>query len=339
MGKRDQIETSRRNFIKTTGVSAAALTLGAGILTDTTPVFAAEKGVEDGKESLFESADSRKSTGLSVSTVGCAGPPLADGHTTWPSTLVQFDDKKFLCDCGAAATHGLLLAGVKPIEVKNLLFTHHHADHNSDYFTYAIGGWAGPKGRRVSNIVGPRKTKELHEMMLKFYEEDIKYRMDYGWSGDGLVSNVNIRTVKGGEEFELDGVKITTTTGIHTMEDIVYRFDYKGQSVVVTGDSAYTENIAEISKGVDILVIDAHMAEGTFATEILSRKTNRENMRKAHMSNEDIAKIVAKAQPKQVVLTHLPPGKIDVEATIKVVRSEGYKGKVEVAQPQEWYKA
>jgi ribonuclease Z len=338
MEKKDLVENGRRNFLKSTGMGVAALSIGAGILTDTTPVFAA-KGTEDGKAALYEMADSQESEGLSVSTVGSAGPPLADGKTTWPSTLVQFGDKNFLCDCGAAATHGLLLAGITPSKVTNLLFTHHHADHNSDYFTYAIGGWAGPKGRRVSNIVGPKKTKDLHAMMLKFYEEDIQYRMDYGWSGDGLVTNVNVTTVKGGEVFELDGVKISTTTGVHTMENICYRFDYKGQSAVVTGDSAYTENIAKIAKDVDILVIDAHMAEGAFAKNVLSRKTNRDNMRKAHMSNEDIALIAIKANPKKIVLTHLPPGKIDVEATIKAVHSEGYQGEVFVAEPQKWYKA
>lgn len=288
---------------------------------------------------MFEMPKTEAVQGLRVVTIGTAGPPLASGATTWPATLVQFDDKNFLVDVGAGATHGLLSAGVQPGQVTNLLFTHHHADHNSDYFTYAIGGWSGPEGRRVSNIVGPKKTQELHDMMLKFYKEDIAYRMNYGWSGDGLVTNVNIKEVKGGETFTLDGVKITTTTGIHTIEDIVYRFDYKGQSVVVTGDSAYCENIADISKDADILVIDAHMAEGTFATNVLSKKKNRENMSKAHMSNEDIAVIAAKANVKKLILTHLPPGKIDADATIKIIRKNGYKGEIIVSKTSGKYAA
>jgi ribonuclease BN (tRNA processing enzyme) len=290
-------------------------------------------------DALFKTQEGDKFEGLRVVTIGTAGPPLADARTTWPATLIQFDDKNFLVDCGSGSLHGLLAAGVQPGKVTNLLITHHHADHNSDYFGYAIGGWSGPEGRRVSNVIGPEDTQELHNMTLRFYKKDIDYRMNYGWSGDGLVTNVNIRTVKGGESFELDGVKVTTTTGVHTAENIVYRFDYNGQSAVVTGDSAYTENIVEISRDIDILVIDTHMAEGTFANNILSREQNRENMRKAHMSNEDIALIAARAKPKKLILTHLPPGYIDIDATIKAIRSEGYAGEIFVAQPAGKYPA
>jgi ribonuclease BN (tRNA processing enzyme) len=291
------------------------------------------------EDALFKTLEGDNFEGLRVITIGTAGPPLSDANTTWPATLIQFDDKYFLVDCGSGSLHGLLAAGVQPGKVSNLLITHHHADHNSDYFAYAIGGWSGPEGRRVSNVVGPEDTQKLHNMMLDFYKKDIAYRMNYGWTGDGLVSNVKIITVKGGETFELDDVLITTTTGIHTAENIVYRFDYNGQSAVVTGDSAYTENIVEISKDTDILVIDAHMAEGTFAKNVLSREPNRENMRKAHMSNEDIALIAAKAKPKKLVLTHLPPGYINVEETIKAIRSEGYSGEIFTAKPAEKYVA
>ena len=36
-------------------------------------------------------------------------------------------------DCGPAATHKLVKAGLYPTQVDNLFFTHHHFDHNIDY--------------------------------------------------------------------------------------------------------------------------------------------------------------------------------------------------------------
>ena len=36
-------------------------------------------------------------------------------------------------DCGPAATHKLVKAGLYPTQVDNLFFTHHRFDHNIDY--------------------------------------------------------------------------------------------------------------------------------------------------------------------------------------------------------------
>ena len=36
-------------------------------------------------------------------------------------------------DCGPAATHKLVKAGLYPTQVDNVFFTHHHFDHNIDY--------------------------------------------------------------------------------------------------------------------------------------------------------------------------------------------------------------
>jgi ribonuclease Z len=272
--------------------------------------------------------------GFKVTTIGISGPPMDEINKdrTWPSTLIQYQDKYFLVDCGGGATHGLLKAGINPAEITNLLFTHHHADHNSDYFTFAIGGWNGPGGRRVLNIVGPPKTQELHDMMLKFYDEDIAYRLDYGFPSDGLVTNVNIKEISGPESFEMDGVTITTAEGIHTMYDLAYKFEAGGQSVVVTGDTAYTENIVDLSQDVDILIIDAHMADGEFSQKVLNTPEQVDNMRKAHMSNEDIALTASKANVKQIILTHLPPFTLDKESTIAAMREAGYEGKIVFAE-------
>ena len=154
-----------------------------------------------------------------VVTIGVGGPPLDPTHLdyTWPATLVQFDRAYFLVDCGGGTTHGLLRAGIHPSQIKNLLFTHHHADHNSDYFTFAIGGWNGPNGRRELNLVGPAQTRQLHRIMLDFYWGDLEYRMRHGFPGEGMVRNVSIREVTGGDSFVLDGVSVSVAEGPHTM--------------------------------------------------------------------------------------------------------------------------
>ena len=44
-------------------------------------------------DALFKTQEDDTFEGLRVITIGTAGPPLADATTTWPATLIQFDDK------------------------------------------------------------------------------------------------------------------------------------------------------------------------------------------------------------------------------------------------------
>jgi ribonuclease Z len=318
----------RRKFMKTAALGAVT-------------VSATASGLIGAKEALAASAPGPAGppkqeipAGFQVITLGVSGPPmdLPNKDRTWPATLIQFQDKYFLVDCGGGATHGILKAGILPSAVKNVLFTHHHADHNSDYTTFAIGGWNGPGGRRSMNIVGPPHTKKLHDNMLALYEEDLAYRMNYGFPQEGLIKDVNIKEIEGSQTFELDGVKITSAEGIHTMYNLGYRFEAGGQSVVVTGDTAYTENMVNLAMNADMLVIDAHMAEGVFSKQVLNTEEQRDNMRKAHMSNEDIAMTASKANVKTVVLSHLPPLPLDEKGTFDALRKAGFKGKIIVAK-------
>ncbi|TCS35868.1 MBL fold metallo-hydrolase [Reinekea marinisedimentorum] len=325
--KKPGYEASRRDFLTTAGKVAGAVSLAA---TAGSTAFAASQTKPAGEPPAANALPE----GFQVITIGIAGPPmdLPNRNRTWPATVVQFRDKYFLVDCGGGATHGLLKAGIEPSKVKNLLFTHHHADHNSDFFTFVIGGWNGPGGRRELNIAGPRQTQQLYDMMMTFYKEDLDYRMHYGFPAEGLAKNVTITEMAKPEAFVMDGVQVKAAEGIHTITNYAYRFEAEGQAVVVTGDTAYSEDIVELSKGADILVIDAHMAEGAFASNVLSNPEQRDNMRKAHMSNEDIAQTASKAKVKKVVLTHLPPLQVDEAATKQALRNAGYEGEIIIAE-------
>jgi ribonuclease BN (tRNA processing enzyme) len=324
--------SSRREFLTAAGKVAGAAAL---VATGISPVVAATQSAP-AKPQLKQQPIPE---GFQVVTIGISGPPMdiPNKDRTWPATLVQFREKYFLVDCGGGATHGLLKSGILPSKVKNLLFTHHHADHNSDFSTFVIGGWNGPGGRRELNLVGPRQTQQLYDMTMAFYKEDLDYRMHYGFPAEGLVKNVSIKEISQPETFELDGVTIKTVEGIHTITNFAYRFEADGQSVVVTGDTAYSDDITALSEGADILVIDAHMAEGDFSKNVLSNAEQKDNMRKAHMTNEDIAMTASKAKVKKVILTHLPPLHLDQQATVQALRDAGYTGEIIVAETGGYY--
>jgi ribonuclease BN (tRNA processing enzyme) len=268
------------------------------------------------------------SDGFVVTIIG-SGNPLLSSRRGGPSTLVQYRDKRFLVDCGPGAIAGLLKLDIEPGKIRNMLFTHHHADHNADYWSFAIGGWGNPGGRRELNLVGPSGTKTLHQITLDFYKTDLDYRIDVvGFPDDGLRSNVNIKELMGNSEsFELDGVRITTLLVPHTIETYAYRFDAGGQAVVISGDLTYTPRFAPFAKGADIIVFDGQMSVDFTNLRPIAAMMARHNLLKSHISNPEIAKLAAETSPGKFILSHLC-GNMDLPGNKKLYREAGYKGEV-----------
>ena len=273
-------------------------------------------------------AAEQTSEGFTVRIIGSGNPQLS-AKRAGPSVVVQYMDKQFLVDCGSGSVAGLLKAGIEPGKIKNMLFTHHHADHNADYWSFAIGGWGYPGGRRKLNLVGPIGTKSLHQITLEFYSTDLDYRTKtVGFPEDGMRTKVYIREMKGDiESFELDGVRITALVVPHTIETYAYRFDAGGQSVVVSGDLKYTSGFALFAKYSDIIVFDGQMSVDFSDLSPEAGEQIKGNLLKSHISNPEIAKVAADASPKKFVLTHLS-GNMDLSSNIRLYREAGYKGEV-----------
>jgi ribonuclease BN (tRNA processing enzyme) len=273
-------------------------------------------------------AAEQTSEGFSVRIIGSGNPQLS-AKRAGPSLLVQYKDKQFLVDCGPGSVAGLLKAGVEPGKIKNMLFTHHHTDHDADYWSFSIGGWGYPGGRRELNLVGPVGTKTLHKITLDFYKKDLDYRIKIvGFPEDGMRTKVNIRELKGdSEHFELDGVKITTLAVPHTIETYAYRFDAGGQSIVISGDLKYTPEFAPFAKGADIVIFDGQMSVDFSDLPPQAAEMIKGNLLKSHISNLEIAKVAAAASPEKFVLTHLS-GSMDLTGNTRLYREAGYKGEV-----------
>jgi ribonuclease BN (tRNA processing enzyme) len=89
---------------------------------------------------ITDPVESTDTEGFRVTIIG-SGLPQLSLDKIGPSTLVEFQDKKFLVDCGFESMTGLMKVGLQPGEITNMLFTHQHVDHNADFTTFFIGGW------------------------------------------------------------------------------------------------------------------------------------------------------------------------------------------------------
>ena len=68
---------------------------------------------------------------------------------------------------------------------------------------------------------------------------------------------------KGGVVYEQSGVKVTAFEVNHgdaIKPAVGYRIDYKGHSVVISGDTRYNENVIKYGTGADLLIHEVAMA-------------------------------------------------------------------------------
>ncbi|WP_171038048.1 MBL fold metallo-hydrolase [Aquibacillus sediminis] len=114
---------------------------------------------------------------------------------------------------------------------------------------------------------------------------------------------------------------------------VAYKFEASDQTVVVTGDTMYSDGLIDFSKGADLVVMDGMLTElkeeDPFYDEFQRIKPQ---LASAHITLEEIGQILAKANVKKVVLTHLMNGEMDKQRTTQILRYEGYEGGVIIAE-------
>ena len=70
-----------------------------------------------------------------------AGTPTPTAQRFGSSFVIKTEDNQIMLDCGPAATHKLVQAGLWPTDIDHLFFTHHHFDHDIDYPCFLLCRW------------------------------------------------------------------------------------------------------------------------------------------------------------------------------------------------------
>jgi ribonuclease BN (tRNA processing enzyme) len=283
---------------------------------------------------------------FSVITMGTNCPALSEKRAS-TCTVVQFNGKYYVLDTGNGAALNFGKGGYALSDIEAIMFTHLHLDHTSDYMEVLVNRWM--TGAKELDLIGPPRTAEMHKVMTEFYADDLLYRMlrgrARGVDESGMFKDVNAKDLTGANTFELDGMKVTTAELTHTMYNLGYRFDVNGQSIVVSGDTSFDEDLITLAKDADILVMDsgslmpkmAMKDAETSETDVFEDGSKKPKPRykfsgnfdvQPHVDLTDIITIVTKANVKKLVLSHFPPFAIDEKQVVKWIREGGYKGEV-----------
>jgi len=289
---------------------------------------------------VFAAAVAAQNTGRAVTPAAAprtqlvllgTGTPNADPDRSGPSLAVVVDGIPYVVDAGpgvvrrAAAAVQRGVAGLAPKLLRTAFITHLHSDHTLGYpdliFTPAVLERGAPL-----DVYGPRGLKDMTDHLLKAWSADMDVRLKDLEPSQPEGYKVVVHEMAGpGQIFKDERVTVRAFRVSHGAwpEAYGFRFDTPDRSIVVSGDSAPDERVAQACNGCDILVHEVYSTEG-FA----KRPPEWQRYHRAyHTSSAELAMIATKAKPRLLVLTHqLFWGTSDQALVAEVAR--GYAGKV-----------
>ena len=249
--------------------------------------------------------------------LGTGGGPTPKKDRSASAQVIVVNGAAYVVDCGNGVARQLVSAGIKLGSMRDVFITHHHSDHNADYGNLLLLAWETDLDHRVDTY-GPAPLKRMTELFLEMNAVDIKTRtVDEGRSEFAPLIHVHEIGVPAAAGvpwlvMQDENVKVTAAVVKHPPLDpaLAYRFDTAGRSIVISGDTAYSENLVRLAQGADVLVHEVMYLpalEKLIATEPNAVRL-KEHLLASHTTTEQVGKIATAAKVKTLVLSHLVPG-------------------------------
>ena len=254
---------------------------------------------------LIASNECRADSDFKVTLIG-TGSPIPRPDRFGPSTLVEAGDQKLLIDAGRGAPIRLWQAKVPLGRIDVLFLTHYHSDHTSGIPDLWLTGWLPPPfGQRKTpfRVIAPTGAKALMENLEKAYALDIRIRIkDERLLPEGIAVRVE-EFDREGVVYEKSGVKITAFEVDHgdaIKPAFGYRIDYKGHSVVISGDTRFNENVIKYGTGADLLIHEVAMPAPP-----LMQIPAMQRIIAHHTTPKEAGIVFDRAKPKLAVYSHI----------------------------------
>ena len=272
------------------------------------------------------------------------GTPNACPNASGPSSAVVVGDRAYLVDFGpgvvrqAAKAYRNGIDALRPDRLVTAFCTHLHTDHTAGYPDLIFTPWVLER-KEPLRVFGPKGIRDMTEHLLKAYKVDIDFRINGFEKANEVGYRVETQEITSGVIYRDDRVTVEAFPVSHgTLESYGFKFTTPDRVIVISGDTAPLEIVAEKATGCDILLHEVEYTAGLAAREPKWQKYHRE----VHTLSVDLAEIAKKARPKLLVTYHriyhmeIQDNTVDVgaemarrnEAILEEIRNVGYEGPV-----------
>jgi len=242
--------------------------------------------------------------------LGTGGGPRPRKNSSASAQVILANDMAYVVDCGNGVARQLAFAGVSLTRLRHLFITHQHSDHTADYGNLIWLAWAAGLQTRVDTW-GPPPLDEMTKLFFEMNAYDINTRI----ADEGrvpLVPLVHVHELSQGGPVMQDGnVKVTAALVNHPLvvPSFAYRFDAADRSIVISGDTAPSDNLIRLAQGAGVLVHEAMYlpAVDRLVARVPGAATLKKHLIASHTSAEDAGRVAQAAGVKMLVLSHLVP--------------------------------
>ena len=237
---------------------------------------------------------------IKVTLLGTGTPqPIMDRFGA--STIVQAGSETLLFDAGRGCLQRLHQIKVSYDTIDALFLTHLHSDHIVGLPDLWLTGWLTSKRSVPLKVFGPTGTDNMIEYLQKAFDYDIKIRIEDDKApeeGSKLLS----AEIQEGVVYEKNGVKVIAFLVDHypVVPAFGFRIEHDGHSVVLSGDTRYSENLIKYARGTDLLIHEVIIAPDT-----LSKSDPKYNIFAHHTTPEQAGKVFNEVKPKLAAYSHI----------------------------------
>lgn len=257
---------------------------------------------------------------IALVTVGTAAPLPSDRVQSCNAVFVN--GKFFVFDVGEGALDKMEDLRLPLDRIDAVFITHWHSDHFIDLPGLINRSWQLGRSQDI-HVYGPIGLGRIASAIDSLLFDENKYRVAH--HGKEIMNPQystliphSIDSVGQGMMviYDQDDVKISVFAVNHSPVEpsFGYRVDYRGKSLVFSGDTSYEENLVGFAADADILVHEAmqkdFISKASKLQEGLGRKRNATILRDVldyHSTPAEAAHIAEKAHVKKLILTHLAP--------------------------------
>jgi len=268
-----------------------------------------------------------KDDALRVFVCGSSSP-MPDRHRAQACIGVVAGGKIYIVDTGSGSYRNLAAWGVPIQNIGAIFLTHFHSDHIGDLGEYNMNSWALGRPKPL-DVYGPPGVERVVAGFSEAYALDQTYRTAHHgaelmapdtWKMiahpialQGEPTPAKDRTAVAYDDGTL---KVTAIEVNHAPVEPAYgyRFDYKGRSVVISGDTAAHEPLAKAAKDADVLFHEAQNQEMVKKLQTIANEAGNDRLthilhdiQSYHSSPVEAAKLANEANVKLVVFYHFTP--------------------------------